>query len=221
MSVYSSLVRSLCLFLVFMSLDASAQMAAMTMLSLDDRLPHHRPLQEPLPTAKSKTITPYDAHLFDDHRAHALSSSFQSRLDATYTSPWVSNCLSWADALCRHEMNTMNASDSSGTSSDSNTSLLSDGPFAQFSGRSTWASPDIDINAITKATRSVLVRNIGAHVSEKVLFDALNVSSSRHTYMLQPAKRINENFSLKAGWRLEGCVDRPSANSARAACSIL
>jgi hypothetical protein len=73
----------------------------------------------------------------------------------------------------------MNASDSSGTSSDSSTSHLSDRPFARFSGanaRSAWASSDLMMSGIKNASRAVHIRNIATHVNEKVLLEAIQVT---------------------------------------------
>lgn len=166
-----------------MSQRSSAQMAALMMGSLDDLLAHPHRLQHPAPITTTMVTTPYpcDQHLFGNHIQYS-SASLLPCVDAKFTPTSASRCISWTEALARHDASTMNASDSSGTSSDSNISLLSDGPFAQFSsmnGSSTWASADLSIDGTRKASRFVLVRNISSHADEKSLSDALNVRISR------------------------------------------
>ncbi|KAG2185331.1 hypothetical protein INT44_002121 [Umbelopsis vinacea] len=138
-------------------------MAAMMMVSMDDRFSHHR------------TSPPYpsDTHLFYDH---SPSSTLLPNKESRYTVP---SSVPWLDVLYRLESGTMNASDSSGTSSDSSTSHLSDGPFAQFSGangKSTWTSSDLTMSGIKNASRAVHIRNIASHVNEKALLEAIQIN---------------------------------------------
>ncbi|KAI8579922.1 hypothetical protein K450DRAFT_239740 [Umbelopsis ramanniana AG] len=154
-----------------MSHHSSAQMAAMMMVSIDDRFSHHRTSP---PHPFTPTSYPSDTHLFYDH---SPSSTLLPNKESRYTVPSSSKSVPWLDLLYRLESGTMNASDSSGTSSDS--SHLSDHPFAQFSGangRSAWTSSDLTMSGIKNASRAVHIRNIASHVNEKALLEAIQMN---------------------------------------------
>lgn len=162
-----------------MSHHSSSQMAAMMMVPIDDRFTHHRH-RTSLPHPLNPTQYPCDAHLFYDHSpSSTLMPNKESRYTATSSS---SQYVPWLDVLYRLESGTMNASDSSGTSSDSSTSHLSDRPFARYSGvnaRSAWASSDLTMSGIKNASRAVHIRNIASHVNEKALLEAIQVILGR------------------------------------------
>jgi hypothetical protein len=167
-------VINLSLLPCLMSHHSSAQTAAMMMVSIDDRFSHHRHRTSP-PHPFTPTQYPSDTHLFYDH---SPSSTLLPNKESRYTVPSSSKSVPWLDALYRLESGTMNASDSSGTSSDSSTSHLSDRSFGQFSGangKSAWASSDLTMSGIKNASRAVHIRNIASYVNERTLLEAIQV----------------------------------------------
>ncbi|KAM3584417.1 hypothetical protein VKS41_003234 [Umbelopsis sp. WA50703] len=162
-----------------MSQEPSTKTVAMMIQTLDDRYNYHLCLDDLPPISTTLTT------VFQSNPQHSLpeplsytTSSFLPWADAKYTASPTATMFPWSDAQYHTDSMGMNASDSSGTSSDSSLSLHSERIFRQndlLNGLRTWTKPDVTSNGNLKASRCVLVRNIASHVSVQDMLDTIKL----------------------------------------------
>lgn len=163
-----------------MSQEPSAKTAAMMMQDLNDRYYHQLRLDDfpPISTITTTVFQPTPQHAFLEPFA-STKSSFQPWKDAKCTVSPVGTMFPWAEALYQADCLGMNASDSSGTSSDSSLSLHSEGILRQnelLKCLRTWSKQDVPSNCNLKASRCVLIQNIGSHVNVQDMLENIRVS---------------------------------------------
>ncbi|KAJ2964080.1 hypothetical protein NQZ79_g1035 [Umbelopsis isabellina] len=177
-----------------MSQEPSAKTAAMMMQALDDRYYHHLRLDDlpPISTTITTVFHPTPQHSYLEPLSYT-KSSFQPWTDTKCTVSPTATMFPWSEALYQADSMGMNASDSSGTSSDSSLSLHSEGIFRQnelLNSLRTWSKPNLPSNRNLKASRCVLIQNIGSHVNVQDLLDTIKllgdvklfISERMHTF---------------------------------------
>ncbi|KAG2181153.1 hypothetical protein INT43_008735 [Umbelopsis isabellina] len=160
-----------------MSQEPSAKTAAMMMQDLDDRYYHQLRLDDfpPISTIRTTVFQPTPQHSFLEPLPYT-KSNFQPWKETKCTVSPTTTMSPWAEALYQADSMGMNASDSSGTSSDSSLSLHSEGIFRQnelLHYLRTWSNLDAPSNCNLKASRCVLIQNIGSHVNVQDIVDTI------------------------------------------------